>query len=70
MESRIRRGLKRKRFGKYENKEHLKRRDREEKSHGIMETIKRADYTIDNSKLTKKQLESRVIKLMKKITKA
>ncbi|MFH1473754.1 MAG: AAA family ATPase [Candidatus Aenigmatarchaeota archaeon] len=67
---RAERELERKRFGKQENKEYLRHRDKLEKSHGLMETIKKADYTIDNSKLTKKQLESRVVKLMEKITKA
>ena len=67
---RAERKLRIRRFGKQKNKEYLRHRDKLEKSHGIIETIKKADYTIDNSKLTKKQLESRVVKLMEKITKA
>jgi len=70
LEARARRGIKRKRFGKSESYTYYRQRDKLEKSHGIMETIKHADYTIDNSNLTKKQLESRVVKLVKKITKA
>jgi dephospho-CoA kinase len=59
-----------KRFGKSETLEYLKFRDRMEKSHGIMKLIKKADYTINNSKFTKKQLENKIVKLVKKITKA
>lgn len=67
---RVKRELKRKRFKKLENRKYVRFRDKLEKSHGIMELIKKANYTIDNSKLTKRQLESRVVKLVEKITKA
>jgi dephospho-CoA kinase len=66
---RAKRGMRRKRFGKKENIEYLKLRDKMEKSHGIMRLIKKADYTVDNSDFTKKQLEDTLVKLVKKITK-
>jgi dephospho-CoA kinase len=68
--ARAERELKRKRFGKSETLKYLKFRDRLEKSHGIEELFKKADYTVNNSKFTKKQLEKALVKIVKKITKA
>jgi dephospho-CoA kinase len=64
------REMRRKRFGKSETLEYLKERDLSEKRLGLDKLLKRADYTINNSKFSKKQLESRLVKLVKKITKA
>jgi len=69
MNVRVQRELKRKRFKKHEDNDYLKFRDRLEKSHGLMKLIKKADYTVDNTNLTKKQLEKEIVNLVKKITK-
>ena len=66
---RVERELKRKRFGKQETVRYLMSRERMEKRHGLIGLIKKADFTIDNTKLTKKQFENRLVKLVKKITK-
>jgi dephospho-CoA kinase len=64
---RARRLLKRKkRFGEDPIK-YLRFRDKEEKSHGILQLMKKADYTIDNSKLNKKQTNAIIDKIMRDI---
>lgn len=66
---RAQRELERGRFGKQESIKYLKDRDRSETSDlvGLKCLLKEADYTIDNSKLTKKQTEKRIIGLIKRI---
>jgi len=64
---RVKRELKRRRFGKKETISYIKFRDKLEKSHGEWKLIKKADYTIDNSRLSEKQTERKIIELMKKI---
>ena len=66
---RVQRELERGRFGKYESKKYLKERDKSETGElvGLKKLLEKADYTIDNSELTKKQMEERVINLIKKI---
>ena len=68
--ARARRESEKKRFGKSETLEYLRFRDRLERRHGIMKLVKKADYTINNSDFTKKQLEKELVKVVKKITKA
>jgi len=65
---RVKREIKRSRFGK-ESVKYLKERDKSELSKlvGLKQLLKMADYTIDNSNSTKKQTESKVVSLMKKI---
>jgi dephospho-CoA kinase len=66
---RAQRSIKRGRFGKLESVKYLKERDNSELSElvGLKQLLKKADYTIDNSKLTKKQMEKRVVSLIKSI---
>ena len=66
---RARRYLKRGRFGKLESAKSLRERDRSETSDlvGLKQLLKRADYTVDNSQLTKKELEKKVVGLVKSI---
>jgi dephospho-CoA kinase len=64
---RVKRELKRGRFGKQETISYLISREKLEKTHGILGLIKKANYTIDNTNLTKKQFENKIIKLIKKI---
>jgi dephospho-CoA kinase len=66
---RAKRSIKRGRFGKLESVKYLKERDKSELSElvGLKQLLKKADYTIDNSKLTKKQMEKRVVSLIKSI---
>ena len=64
---RVKRELKRGRFGKEESIEYLRFRDKLEKSHGEGKLIKKADYNIDNSKLNMKQTDDKISKIMKKI---
>jgi len=66
---RAERELKRGRFGKEETMGYLKTREKLEKSHGIDKLIKKADYKINNTKLTKKQMEGRIVGLIKKLIK-
>lgn len=66
---RANRELKRGRFGKEETITYLKFREKLEKSHGIGGLLKKADYTIDNSKLSVKQTNFKISKIMKKILK-
>jgi len=66
---RVKRGLKRGRFGKEESVKYLRFRDRLEKGHGIEGLIKKADYKINNSKLSKKQTHAELSKIVKKIIK-
>jgi len=64
---RVKREIKRKRFGKAETIDYLRSRERLEKDHGILKLIKKADFVVDNSNLTKKQTEKRIVELMKRI---
>lgn len=66
---RAQRSIKRGRFGKLESIRYLKERDKSELSDlvGLNQLLKRADYTIDNSKLTKKQMEKKVVNLIKSV---
>lgn len=68
-EVRAKRELKRGRFGEEGTMEYLKTREKLEKSHGIMGLIKKSDYKINNTKLTKSQMESRIVSLIKKLIK-
>ena len=63
--TRMKRTMERKRFGKSEGKAYLKSRDKLELSHGIGKVIKKASYTIDNSRLSKRQMEKKIAKLTK-----
>jgi len=64
---RAKRELKRGRFGKEETINYLRTREKLEKSHGIDELIKKSDYKIDNTKLTIKQMENKIVKLVKNL---
>ena len=66
---RAQREIERGRFGKLESVKYLKERDKSELSElvGLKMLLKKADYTIDNSKLTKKQMEKKVVALVKSI---
>jgi dephospho-CoA kinase len=66
---RARREIERGRFGKNESVKYLKERDKSELSKlvGLKQLLKKADYTIDNSNLTKKQMENKVVSLVKPI---
>jgi dephospho-CoA kinase len=63
---RARRSIKRGRFGRLESAKALRQRDISELGElvGMRQLLKRADYTIDNSRLTKKQMERRVAGLV------
>jgi len=65
---RVKRELKRRRFGKQETVNYLRFREKLEKRHGVLKLIKKANYTINNTNLTKKQFENKILKLIKKIT--
>jgi len=66
---RAKREIERGRFGKKESINYLKDRDKSELSDliGLRHLLKRADYTIDNSNLSKKQMERKVVNLIKSI---
>ncbi len=66
---RAQREIGRGRFGKQESISYLKNRDKSELSElvGLKRLLKEADYTIDNSNLTKKQMENKVVSLIKSI---
>jgi len=66
---RAQRSIKRGRFGKEESIKYLKQRDKSELSDlvGLKQLLRKADYVIDNSKLTKKQMEKKVVSLIKSI---
>ena len=66
---RAQRKIERGRFGKQESIKYLRERDKSElgKLIGLKQLLKKADYTIDNSRLTKKQMEGKVVRLIKKI---
>jgi len=66
---RAKRELKRKRFGKQETLNYLMFREKLEKGHGLDKLIRRADYKINNSRLTVKQAQGKIISLMKEIIK-
>jgi len=68
-EVRAKRELKRGRFGEEGTMEYLKTREKLEKSHGIMGLMKKSDYRINNTKLTKNQMERRILSLVKKLIK-
>ena len=65
---RVQRELERGRFEKQETLKYLKDRDKSETSElvGLRVLLKKANYIIDNSNLTKKQTEKRIIYLIKK----
>jgi dephospho-CoA kinase len=66
---RAQRAIKRGRFGKLESIKYLKERDKSELSEliGLKQLLKKADYTIDNSELTRKQMERKVVSLIRSI---
>ncbi|MFH1229608.1 MAG: AAA family ATPase [Candidatus Aenigmatarchaeota archaeon] len=66
---RAKRSIKRGRFGKMESVKYFRERDKSEMSEllGLRQLLKRADYTIDNSKLTRRQMEKKVDELVKPI---
>jgi ribose 1,5-bisphosphokinase PhnN len=66
---RAQREIERGRFGKQESIKYLRERDKSElgKLVGLKQLLKKADYAIDNSRLTKKQMEGKVVKLIKNI---
>ena len=64
---RVKRELQRGRFGKEETVSYLKERDRNEKKRGLEKIMKKAKVKINNSKLSKKQMEKRIVELAKKI---
>jgi len=64
---RVQRELKRRRFGKQESIKYLKLREKQEKRHGIEKLVRNADYTIDNSKLSIKQTNAKISKIIKEI---
>jgi len=66
---RANRELKRGRFGE-ESITYLQIREKLEKKHGIEELMKKADYRIDNTRLTVKQTENKIFKLIKSILKS
>ena len=66
---RVDRESKRGRFGKKRNIEYVKSRDDFEKGRGILLLMKKADYTIDNSLLNKKQTNAIIDKVMREILK-
>jgi len=68
-EVRAQRSIKRGRFGRLESVKYLRERDKSELSDlvGLKQLLRKADYSIDNSKLTKKQMEKKVVSLIKSI---
>jgi len=65
---RLKRIMKRGRFPK-ENEDYLKSRDEREARHGELKLIKMADYTIDNTNLSLKELREKVRDIIEKIIK-
>ncbi len=65
--ARSKRTIKRARFGKRESAPLLRARDKSETENlrGLSQVMKRADYAIDNSDLSKRQMEGRVIALIR-----
>ncbi|OGI12512.1 hypothetical protein A3K64_01245 [Candidatus Micrarchaeota archaeon RBG_16_36_9] len=64
---RVKRELKRGRFGNKESIEYLKFRDKLEKKHGEDKLIRKADYKINNSKLNIRQTDAKIYEIMRKI---
>ena len=64
---RAERELKRRRMHGKESLAYLKNRDKQEAKDGLTQLIRKADYKIDNSG-SKKELENRLVKLIKKLT--
>lgn len=66
---RAQRSLKRARFGRSESLKYMRERDKSELGElvGLKQLLKRADYAIDNSHLSKRQMEIRTVKLVKAI---
>jgi dephospho-CoA kinase len=66
---RSKRTISRGRFGKLESAANLKARDAREMRNlsGLGYLMKRADYTINNSKLTRRQMEKKVVELAETI---
>lgn len=65
--TRYKREVKRGRFPE-ETLKYLKERDRSELSFGLGKLIKEADYKINNNKGSVKELERKIVKLVKKLT--
>jgi len=68
-EERAKREKARKRFAGYETYKYLKDRDRSELKFGLKTIIKKADYSIDNTKLSKIQTQKKLVALMNIINK-
>lgn len=68
-DARVKRSMKRGRFGKDDSVKYLMLRDKLENSHGVGRLIRKADYTINNSRLTVRQTEAVAGKIMRKILK-
>jgi dephospho-CoA kinase len=64
---RVKRELSRGRFGKKESVKYVKFRDELEKGHGIMGLMARADYKIDNTRLSVRQSNYKIKKIMSEI---
>lgn len=67
--ARSQREIKRGRFGKAESISYLRSRDKSELSDlvGLRQLLKKADYTIDNSRLSKRQMERKVFELVREL---
>src|SRR3989338_10080257 len=66
---RAKRELKRGRFEKGENVEYLRQRDRAEIGRGELKLIKKADYKINNARMSLSQMEKRIVIVVGKIMK-
>ena len=66
--TRWKRAEERERFGKEETKEYIKNRDISEKHRGIERIIRKAKHKVDNNG-TKKQFETKLIKMVRKLNK-
>jgi dephospho-CoA kinase len=69
--SRSKRTIKRARFGEKESAALLRSRDKRETESlkGLNQVMKKADYAIDNSGLTKSQMEGRVVAMVRDVLK-
>lgn len=66
---RAQREIERGRFGKQESIKYIKERDKSELGElvGLRQLLKKADYTVNNSKLTKRQMEIKTVKLVRSL---
>lgn len=64
---RVKRVLKRRRFGKAESVKYVKFRDRLEKSHGIGPLMAHADYRLNNTRLSVRQSNYATDRIMRRI---